>query len=375
MKDAYGLLEKYKAGKCTPEEILLVQKWFHHLGEAESSELTEEDLIIAKKIMWAGMRSSMRKSRIATLWLPLTAAVAIIIIISLGLYVYKAKDVITMPAMVRVRHMNDVAPGGNKAVLTLANGSTVILDNAKNGTLANQGSISIRKLEDGQLTYDASKLQTATQNSQLTAYNTVSTPRGGEYQVVLPDGTRVWLNAASSLRFPVSFSASERKVELKGEAYFEVAKDITKPFHVAVNGTQVEVLGTHFNIMAYEDENSIKTTLLEGSVKISKGERSEIIKPGQQAIVNENIKVAMVDTENVVAWKNGLTVFRNADIKSIMRQISRWYDVEVVYNGEVPDRLFTGKIPRNANISKIFRVLELNNIHFKVENKKITVIP
>lgn len=268
---------------------------------------------------------------------------------------------------------NDLAPGGNKAVLTLSNGVTIILDTAQNGELARQGNTQVIKMDNGQLAYNSG-------NSSATQllYNTLTTPTGGQYKLVLPDGTEVWLNAASSISYPTAFAGTERNVTLAGEAYFEVAKNATMPFKVQVNEMKVEVLGTHFNINAYNDEPDIKTTLLEGSVKLSNDNTNRLLQPGQQGRLNKSGAIAILEnanTEEAVAWKNGVFQFDDADIKTVMRQIARWYDVEVEFKGNINAGKFVGAIPRNSNISEVFKILELSNVHFKLEGKKIIVLP
>ena len=281
---------------------------------------------------------------------------------------------------------NDVAPGGNKAILTLADHSTIVLDEAANGTLAKQGKTTVIKSGEGQLVYDAKVF--TTDHSPLT-YNTLATPRGGQYQLVLPDGSKVWLNAASSIRYPTAFTGNERKVEITGEAYFEVAalklgSGQKMPFKVVIapppsgkGRGEVEVLGTHFNINAYDDEPVIKTTLLEGSVKITKDAASAILKPGEQASLSskpQTIPVQTADVEQVIAWKNGLFNFETYDIKTVMRQIARWYDLEVVYES-IPKGTYSGELSRNSNLSNVFKILEvMGGVQFKIEGKKVIVI-
>lgn len=270
---------------------------------------------------------------------------------------------------------NDVAPGGNKAILTLGDGSTIVLDSAQNGILTQQGNTKVIKLNNGQLAYKLTK-----SNEELEIeYNSVTTPRGGQYQLVLSDGSKVWLNSSSSIRFPAIFKGHERDVEITGEAYFEVAHNTEMPFHVKVNDMDVEVLGTHFNINAYEDENVIKTTLLKGSVKVSKENFSTLIVPGEQArIVKTSNKImvkAGVDLDEVVAWKNGYFDFEGLDFENIAKQLSRWYDVEVIYKRTIDD-LFYAKIPRNTKLSIALKALELTGkVHFEIEDKKIIVLP
>jgi len=267
---------------------------------------------------------------------------------------------------------NEVAPGGNKAVLTLADGSSIILDSSRNGMLTTQGNSKILKL-NGVLSYNTLK-----NNTSEVLYNTISTPRGGQYQLILTDGTKVWLNAASSLRYPSGFVGKERKVELTGEAYFEVTKNAAMPFKVKVNEMEVEVLGTHFNINSYEDESTIRTTLLEGSIKINKKGGSNLLKPGQQAQLNKKGEIKIIndaDVEKAIAWKEGKFQFDRADIHAVMRQISRWYDVDVAYTKPVSSH-FGGTISRDVNLSQVLKLLHLTGeVTFRVQDKKVVVMP
>jgi ferric-dicitrate binding protein FerR (iron transport regulator) len=272
---------------------------------------------------------------------------------------------------------NDIAPGGSKALLTLTDGSTIILDSAINGTVIQQGNIKVDKLKNGLLVYTISGKQVSENDEAF--FNTISTPRGGQYQVTLSDGTKVWLNAASSIRFPVVFTGKERNVMITGEAYFEVAKNATMPFKVKAASTEIEVLGTHFNINAYNDEASVKTTLLEGLVKVSANNQThKFLQPGQQSGITKDGKINVIadaDTEEAVAWINGRFQYKSADINTILRQISRWYDVDVEYRGNVNIH-FTGQLPRNQNVSGIFEKLKLTGeVNFKIDGKKIIVSP
>lgn len=281
---------------------------------------------------------------------------------------------------------NDLQPGTEKAVLTLSDGTKITLDNTANGTIAQQGNTVVLK-EDGLLAYntDRKKLQTEI------LYNTLTTPKGGEYRsLVLSDGTKVWLNSVSSIHYPTAFIGKERIVEITGEVYFEVAKNPSHPFRVFVapplgggGGMMVEVLGTHFNINSYEDEANIKTTLLEGAVKIVAGGKVSFLKPGQQALVSPlgggregagELKVVNdADLDEVVAWKNGMFLFKKDDIQTIMRQVSRWYDVDIEFKEPVGE-LFYSEIPRNSNVSTVFEALEATgSVHFKIDGKKIIV--
>jgi transmembrane sensor len=269
-----------------------------------------------------------------------------------------------------VKH--DVAPGKNKAVLTMANGRQVILTDAANGTITTMGGITVKKQADGKLQYtvDAKSL------ANPVAINTIATPRGGQYQIVLADGTKVWLNAASSLKFPTAFKGKERLVELTGEAYFEVAKNKTMPFIVEFNGTQVNVLGTHFNIKAYPGDKDTRTTLLEGSVSIVDHMDKQVLIPGQQAIAVKTGKLNIVEAnlEEALAWKNGYFIFHDEDIHDIMKQVERWYDVDVVYEGSIEGKSFGGRISKYKNISSLLKNLELaGDIHFTVNGNTVTV--
>ena len=311
-----------------------------------------------------------RKSIVAWWW----RAAAVVILILAGItywilndnYHTKAKSV--PQAQVPVH----ILPGGNRAVLTTSEGETIILDSVQNGIIAQQGNWKISK-QGGLLIFNVSA---STKPGIPISYNTLSTPKGGQYQLLLGDGSRVWLNAASSLKFPTSFVDSQRIVELTGEAYFEVAKNSQKPFLVNINDMQVRVLGTHFNINAYDDEDFIKTSLLEGSIKITKGKISGLLKPGEQATISnidDNIQIGKANVEEAIAWKNGLFQFEGADINHIMNEISRWYNVQIEYASKLQTRRFEGKISRSAQLSDVLKILELSNVKFEVLENKIIV--
>jgi ferric-dicitrate binding protein FerR (iron transport regulator) len=303
---------------------------------------------------------------------PLMAAASILLCLTIGLFTLYHHDSPLQTALNNKKQ--DLVPGSNKAVLTLANGKQVILNGATNGKIANQGNAAINKLADGLLAYNP--LSGTENTTAATAYNTMTTPRGGQYHLILADGTNVWLNAASSIKFPVSFTGKDRKVEITGEAYFEVAHDKTKPFIVAGNGQTVQVLGTHFNINAYTDEDEVKTTLLEGSVKIQVGEKSFMLKPGEQSkLKNGVIDITTADANDAVDWKNGIFHFNDASIESVMRQLSRWYDVDVKYEGKIQERNFSGEISRNVNASQILDALSFKKIHYTIEGKTIIIKP
>ena len=324
-------------------------------------------------------QNSRKKGRIVPLFaLWRVAAAVIIIILCAGGYFLISKRQKSSPAEDTIAKAvkNDVLPGGNKAVLTLASGQAIILDSARNGMLAQQGNATVIKQNNGQLAYT-----TANEKPTEVLYNTLATPRGGQYQLVLPDGSKVWLNAASSIRYPTSFNGKQRAVEITGEAYFEVAKNEKMPFlvkMVSASGDkgEVKVLGTHFNVNAYDDEEMVRTTLLEGSVLMKKDAAMAILKPGQQSRLAKSGKMDVMDkadVEEAVAWKNGKHAFNNADIETIMRQAARWYDIEVVYKAKIEDH-YTVNLPRNVPVSQLFHFLELSGgVHFAIEGKKIIV--
>jgi len=286
-------------------------------------------------------------------------------------------------SMEKPLYKNDIRPGGNKAVLTLADGTKVVLDDAREGKLQEQGNTTIIKLDSGRLAYNTKSGSPILE--KIVQYNTLTTPRGGKYCVTLPDGTVVWLNASTTLRFPVAFVGKTRKVEIKGEAYFEVAKDEAMPFIVKAGNSEIKVLGTHFNVMAYADEKLVKTTLLEGSVEVSilkKGEGEEstpvmTLEPGEQAQLDLSnaLTVVKADLEEAIAWKNGFFIFKNEPIESVMQKLSRWYDVNVVYETTDESILYSANISRAKNISEVLRKLEMTEtIHFKIDGKIITVL-
>ena len=300
------------------------------------------------------------------------AAMFLVLIAGVSIYFNNKKKLIVNHPISKVLKQ-EVLPGGNKAFLTLSNGTNILLDSATNGLIAQQGNINVMKLSNGQLLY---KTSDDLKLSNEVSYNTMRTPRGGQYQLTLPDSTQVWLNSASSIHFPTSFKGIDRKVEITGEVYFEVTKNAAKPFTVNVNGMNVKVLGTHFNINAYNDDEVIKTTLLEGSVVVTKGNATILLQPGNQAQLNNYGEIKLLKNANVeeaIAWKNGYFYFKNSSLQNVMRQLSRWYDVEVAYEGAIPERTFGGELSRSLNISQILQVLDKSKVRFNVEGKKIIV--
>ncbi|PTS99428.1 hypothetical protein DBR11_12390 [Pedobacter sp. HMWF019] len=371
------LINLYLKGTCTPAQKEQVEKWYeeHQFTDMEFYN-HDEGLIVdsAQRSLTILKRKilSTQPERAKSIRLLYIAAAVILLLLSVGLMLYK-----NFSTSSGNYYVNDIAPGKNKAVLKLADGSNIILDNAANGNLATRSGIRMTKTKDGQLVFSANAASDQNIVPSNGHTNTITTPRGGQYQVELPDGTVVWLNAASSLQFPESFQdGQQRRVTLTGEAYFQVARDTKRPFIVHTDEQDVKVLGTHFNINSYKEENAVKTTLLEGSVEISFSKHTLILKPGEQAIRRgENIQIHAVDTEDAIAWKNGKLKFSNENIHELMHRIARWYDVEVVYEGNMTNKDFSGSVSRYENVSKILDVLEsTNTVHFKVEGRRITVM-
>ena len=392
------LLEKYASNVSTPLETKELFGWIRKskndaLLKEKIKELWAVTDMVNNCPMWIGTPLYTKIVNTPTIsarrhvWFRYAAAASVIIaMFSVGTYWNFKKQPVESTSKTKTQQLNnDLYPGGNKAILTLANGTQIILDSAGNGPLSQQGNTKIFKLDNGQVSYNLLNSSSTSYNKDQILYNTISTPRGGQYQILLADGSKVWLNAASSLRFPASFTGKERDVELTGEGYFEVAHNAEKSFKVTVNGLEVKVLGTHFNINAYSDETVIKTTLLEGAVKISKGSVSKTIMPGEQAqtenkndVVDSRIKIQTVDVDAAVAWKNGRFIFQSDNIQSIMRQLSRWYDVNVSYEGSVTREEFVGIISRSRyeNISKILEMLEkTRTVSFLIKDRHVTVMP
>jgi transmembrane sensor len=307
-----------------------------------------------------------------------TVAASIILLLSAGTYIWKSQIAKSAIARTNTQKKNDLPPGHDAAILTLADGTTIVLDSARNGQLVRQGSAQVVK-SNGQLSYQAEN------KGEEVVYNIMATPRGGQYQLILPDGSKVWLNAASSIRYPTVFQGRKRQVELTGEGYFEVERGKT-PFIVSIippagmtgEGGEVQVLGTHFNINAYGDDGGIRTTLLEGAVKLVKGNEGILLTPGQQAEYRQNGRPELVkdaDMDEALAWRNGVFQFNEASIETVMKQVERWYDIDVSYEGKIPAGHFSGTVNRNANISQILKILELSNVHYRIEGRRMIIIP
>lgn len=369
-KEAIDLLNKFQDGTITEQELAMLEGWYNHKAGFGKVEMTDQELDNNLSIIWERLPAG--KARIIRLWPRVAVAVAVaVVIFGAGLFYFTKSNIDNMQI---ANNQVQINPGGNKAILTLADGTKISLSDAKLGEVAAQSGVRISKTADGQLVYDASG--SANSNKQI-EYNTIEAPVGGQWQVKLPDGSLVFLNALSSITYPTKFVDKERNVKISGEAYFEIAHNKEMPFKVSSQGQTVEVLGTHFDIMAYSDEKVVKTTLLEGSVKIANGGRTQILKPGEQAQVSaDGIKVSdEVDLEDVVAWKNGYFKF-NENLESILNKVARWYNVEVVYQqGLNRDQSFSGKILRSKDISSVLKIMELTEkVHFKIEGRQIIVM-
>ncbi len=302
-------------------------------------------------------------------WKKLLVAASSLLFIGLLGYVYfhhKNNELI-----VAEKQPSDFIPGGtNKAMLTLANGQKISLDDSHNGTIARQSGASIQKKTGGLIAYVPSRNTVDTN----TTYNLMETPRGGQYKLELPDGTKVWLNAASSLKYPTSFKGKQRVVTLTGEGYFEVVHNANQPFIVRTATQTIRDIGTAFNVNAYADEPHSATTLVEGSIQLTAGNKTVVLRPGQQAMSQSNIiKVSAADIETATAWKNGQLAFHRTDIQNVLRQISRWYDVDIEYKGKVPGFSISGDVSRDADLSAMLKILQLYDVHFTQQEHKLII--
>ncbi len=359
-KEFLDLLSRFKSGSLNEQERHMLAC---EVAGGRFDELVKEDVM---KTLWkpAGKRGVLYylgsgRVRVA-------ASILVLVVAGLSALFVLRKKKGTFPAPTAATA--DIRPGTSRATLTLADGSVMELDSSGNARNLSQGNTHVQ-VKSGLLSYSG-------ENNGAAVFNTLNTPKGGQYKIVLSDGTKVWVNAASSLKYPAAFNGTDRTVELKGEAYFEVEKDAERPFRVKVDGKQVDVLGTSFNVMAYDDEEIMHTTLLEGAVKVSGGNASRTLAPGQQAKQGNdgNISVKEVDVEEAVAWKNGLFLFQDADVRTVMRQISRWYDIEIAYDGVPKTIKLNGEVYRNYNLSQVLTVLSAAGLQFKIEGKKLIVI-
>jgi transmembrane sensor len=370
---AKALLFKYKNDECTDAEKALVEKWLFAYGNNEF-DLSDDKMDEISQEIWSSLPKPAFKVIKGTIWLRIASAAVILLFLSVGLYFIIGKP---SQQHFAVKYTRDITPGGNKAILTLTNGKKIILNDIGVGKVAAQGTATINKTANGEVIYSVGN--TSDEDGKI-SFNTISTPRGGLYHLVLSDGTGVWLNASSSIKYPAVFTGNERSVEITGEAYFEVTHNAAKPFRVTALGQTIEDLGTQFNVNAYPDESLTETTLLTGSVKITKGTEMTILTPGEQARVKSGINNTEIsvldhaDTDEAMAWKNGFFQFNKATIESVMRQVGRWYNVDISYaGGKIPVGTFTGNISRNSNASQLLEILSYSGVHFEINGRKIIV--
>jgi ferric-dicitrate binding protein FerR (iron transport regulator) len=380
-KELFDILaEKYLNGQADVTEKRVLFEYMDRMSRRDNSEeisMVETEKITAalyERLSAEITRDHSKVVPIGRKWFLRVSVAAIFLLAAGGGYWLMNHSLPKEQVAVNQIAQKDIPPGTNKAILTLAGGKRVLLDEAAAGKISE----SAIKTSDGKLVYQP--------GAAAVSYNTLITPRGGQHYVKLADGTEVWLNAASSITFPTAFTGKTRVVTITGEAYFEVAHLTSAgggkgrgsiPFVVKVNGTEITVLGTHFNVMAYNDEAAVKTTLLEGSVKVNRGSEQVLLQPGQQALINKSglKKVTSPDIEEVMAWRNGIFLLNGTDVSAVMRQISRWYDVEIEYRGAIPGGHLTGDIPRTMPLSKIIEGLKMSGIPCEMEGKKIIVSP
>lgn len=375
------LLQRYQTGNCTASEIKLIENWYQQLidtgewqweeGERDAMQATLERRIM-KEVLAKRERT---KSPVFQLkgwywW----AAASVILLLGTFRYFRIFKNPSPPEHIAKVVPSDIKAPQVNRAMITLSKGQKIFLDSAGSGALAVQGNMKLVKLPDGKIVYEniPGEIDSAIQ------YNTLTNPRGSKMvNIVLADGSKIWLDAGSALTYPVAFIGNNRRVSIKGEAYFEVAHDASKPFIVNNSSMNIQVLGTHFNVNTFEDDDqNVKVTLLEGLIKINSGTATRLLKPGQQALVNKEIKILdEVDLEAEMAWKNGYFYFDNASLYSVLKQISRWYNIDIIYEGSNHPRKFAGGMQRDLNLSEILKILEKNKVQFKIAANKLIVLP
>jgi ferric-dicitrate binding protein FerR (iron transport regulator) len=387
-EEVQELVEKYLHNIASKEEEERLLQWYWRESNLESewelnSSQSERDLksMIYNKITEQDESESDRYDSEKYKFKKIGTALLFLVVLALAAFFNpnQFRNSNTDETLV-VEQPLDILPGGSKAILTLADGRKIELDESKNGILVNQGGIKVHKNSDGIIEYTFSKKETPSSNSLDPAepvFNTIETPVGGKYQLNLADGSKVWLNSSSSIRFPIFFSKDNREVELKGEAYFEVSKDAKRKFSVRSGIQTVEVLGTQFNINAYSDEKSIKTTLFEGEIRVIdlKTNDSKLLKPGEQSNVDQSIQIRRIDTQTEIAWKEGYFHFKKADIETVMRQLGRWYGVTARYEGNLPKHHFSGAISNNLTLLEVLEILEKSNIHFRLDGKEVVVMP
>jgi ferric-dicitrate binding protein FerR (iron transport regulator) len=372
----YILIKKYRDNTATAAEREELLNWYRE-NAYQDAEFPESEEMTGEAML-ARLNRETKPAKTKRIFRWVAAASAVLILGVTGLFITRMLTTDQEDFPRRVAQSN-IHPGGNKAILTLASGKKISLTDAGNGQIANQNGIKVTKAANGQLVYTITgreNLPGASSSNDLDAFNTIETPKGGQYQVVLPDGSKVWLNAYTSLKFPVSFNnQKERRVELSGEAYFEVAHNKDLPFRVVTARQTVEVLGTHFDVNAYSDDAVTKTTLLQGLVRITAASRSAILNPGQQAKLTGTLDVSEVNTAEAIAWKNGYFNFDDEKLENIMRSVSRWYNVDVVFEDQsLKKETFGAVTTRFANITTLLKMMEqTGDARFSIQGTTITV--
>jgi len=378
-KDAFiRLCERIGSGQSSKEDLEVYMRLLDSASEAGWKEEIMGDREESRRALKSSIDAVIRSRHVPAKVIRFrrwAATAAVLLVCVAGIWYYQASRQVS-PSIAKTKALPDIpAPNGSRTVLTLAGGRQVFLDSVGNGQLAVQAGTKIEKSGKGQIAYMAA----GAAGEAAVTYNTLSTGRGGQARLVLPDGSKVWLNAASSVRFPTAFDGMKRVVEMTGEAYFEIARNPEQPFTVKTGGTKVDVLGTEFNVMAYSDEISLQTTLLQGAVKVVNNAAARTLRPGQQAMIDKGtggLSLAPeVDTDAVLAWKNGNFEFNGQDIQAVMRQVARWYDVEVVYQGAPRPGHFYGVVSRTGNLSDVLQIFKQANIHYTIEGKRLTIQP
>ena len=382
------LLRKYREGKATASERALLEQWYLSLEYDTTAFTGDEELNAWKEASWQAVAAS-RKQAAVPLYrrFGVVAAAAVLVLAVAGFWLLKNSIGINKAGK---ELAEKIVPASNKAVLVLSDGTTIELDSVLQNAITDPNGVTVINSAGSRLSYHD---QAPADAAAPIAYNTLKTPRGGQYRLTLPDGTQVWMNSASELRYPTSFREANRVVELSGEAYFEVAQNARQPFKVKANGTEVKVLGTHFNVHAYPDEPNTQTTLVEGSIQVSNPtsdisksanpnqrsaiSKSAILVPGQQAVTTrEDLTTRNANIKQVLSWKNGLFIFEEMKLEEVLREISRWYDIEVEYRAPVSEEHYGGVINRHSPLPKVLELLQENGIqHFKIEGRKILVLP
>ena len=391
---AKALLQRYLEGNASQEELIIIEQWYQQLvdagewnwaeGEREQLEATIEARLLGGigkepvEAVMPGDRGAVRRIVEVPRKMVRWAAAAVLLLGMAGIWLLLVRKAPQEIASVSQRYRNDVGPGRNSAVLTLASGKTILLDDSAPRTIGRQGNAIVLN-DSGQLLYKISSPGVSSAEASEIFYNTLTTQKGNQYHLTLPDGTKVWLNAVSSISYPTTFTGKERKVIISGEAYFEVMKNQQLPFVVQQANMTVQVLGTSFDVNGYGDDSAVRTTLVEGKVSVGKAGAVSVLEPGQQAVIGKAGTSISInhdpDIEAVLAWKNGFFGFKDADIQTIMRQVERWYDVQVIYEAKI-SKHFIADISRSVPLSQLLKLLEATDqVHFRIDGKKIIVMP